>query len=135
LCAGFGEAARLLTQRAQSDRTHVERLFSLARDAMPDWTLNGSGETRYPGNFNLRREGVDAARLISEVREVAFSAGSACASGSGRPSHVLAALGLSERETRSSIRLGFGRYTGEEELLRALALIDAAASRQLSFAA
>ena len=55
--------------------------------------------------------------------------------GSGRPSHVLRALGLSDTEARSSIRLGFGRYTAEEELVRALALIDEAADRQLSFAA
>jgi cysteine desulfurase len=135
LCAGFGEAARLLVERAEADQAHIERLWSLALEAMPDWTLNGSSQARYHGNLNLRREGVDSARLISEVREVAFSAGSACASGSGRPSHVLAALGLSEREARSSIRLGFGRYTSEEELVEALARIDAAANRQLSFAA
>ena len=47
----------------------------------------------------------------------------------------LAALGLSEREARSSIRLGFGRYTSEEELRTALTLIDEAARRQLDFAA
>jgi cysteine desulfurase len=135
LCAGFGEAARLLVERGAEDRRHVERLWSLAREAMPHWTLNGSADRRYHGNLNLRREGVDSAGLISEVREVAFSAGSACASGSGRPSHVLAALGLAEREARSSIRLGFGRYTTEEELLGALTLIDGAADRQLSFAA
>jgi cysteine desulfurase len=131
LCAGFGAAAALLG----ADGPHVERLWSLAREAMPGWTLNGSADARYHGNLNLRRDGVDAARLISEVREVAFSAGSACASGSGRPSHVLAALGLTDREARSSLRLGFGRYTREDDLLRALALIDAAANRQLSFAA
>ncbi|MFL6857755.1 MAG: cysteine desulfurase family protein, partial [Allosphingosinicella sp.] len=131
LCAGFGAAAALLG----ADGPHVERLWGLAREAMPGWTLNGSAEHRYHGNLNLRRDGVDAARLVSEVREVAFSAGSACASGSGRPSHVLAALGLADREARASIRLGFGRYTREDDLLRALALIDAAAGRQLSFAA
>jgi cysteine desulfurase len=135
LCVGFGEAARLLVERAEKGCARVEQLWHAARDALSDWTLNGAAEHRYHGNLNVRREGVDAARLISEVRQVAFSAGSACASGSGRPSHVLAALGLSEREARSSIRLGFGRYTTEQELLRALALIDEAANRQLSFAA
>jgi cysteine desulfurase len=135
LCVGFGEAARLLVERADQDRLHAERVWTLARQAMAGWILNGSADHRYHGNLNLRRDGVDAARLLSEIREVAFSAGSACASGSGRPSHVLAALGRTEREALSSIRLGFGRYTSEDELLRALALIDAAASRQLSFAA
>ena len=134
LCAGFGEAARLLVERAQADSAHVERLSSLALSLLPAWSLNGPAGHRYKGNLNLRRPGVDAARLISEVRQVAFSAGSACASGSGRPSHVLAALALSDREIRSSIRLGFGRYTTESELVEALRLIDSAAGRQLDLA-
>jgi cysteine desulfurase len=135
LCAGFGEAARLLTERAGADSAHVGRLWDLAWTELQGWTLNGSSEYRYKGNLNIRSEGIDAARLISEVREVAFSAGSACASGSGRPSHVLAALGLDEREARSSIRLGFGRYTTEDDLRTALGLIAGAAARQRSFAA
>jgi cysteine desulfurase len=134
-CVGFGEAARLLGEKAEADRIHVQRLWEKARETMSDWTLNGSPEYRYRGNLNLRREGVDANRLISELRQVAFSAGSACASGSGRPSHVLAALGLSDSEARASIRLGFGRYTTESELRAALTLIDGAANRQLEFAA
>ena len=131
LCVGFGEAARLLAERRTADHAHVERLWDLALDALgPGWSLNGSADRRYRGNLNVRREGLDSARLISDVRSVAFSAGSACASGSGRPSHVLAALGLSEREARSSIRLGFGRYTQEEELVEALGRIAEAADRQ-----
>ena len=135
LCVGFGEAARLLAERRDADHDHVERLWNVARSLTTAWTLNGSEESRYHGNLNICRPGIDASRLISEVREVAFSAGSACASGSGRPSHVLAALRLSDRELRSSIRIGFGRCTTEEELIEALTLIDRAANRQLSFAA
>ena len=135
LCVGFGEAARLLDERREADHVHVERLWSLALDRLPGWTLNGSAEHRYKGNLSLYRPGVDAARLISEVRQVAFSAGSACASGSGRPSHVLSALLLPEREARSTIRLGFGRYTTEAEIAEAASLIDAAADRQPNFAA
>jgi cysteine desulfurase len=69
---------------------------------------------------------------MSDCRDIAFSAGSACASGSGRSSHVLRAIGLSEAEARSSIRLGFGRYTTEEELVTALDAINAAADRQFA---
>jgi cysteine desulfurase len=135
LCVGFGEAARLLVEREGQDRDHVERLWTLARETMSGWTLNGSAERRYRGNLNLRRPGVDAARLISGARAIAFSAGSACASGSGRPSHVLAALGLEAAEARSSIRLGFGRYTTERQLLEALTLIDGCALLQIDDAA
>ena len=97
--------------------------------------MNGSTERRYQGNLNIRREGLDAARLVADLRDIAFSLGSACASGSGRPSHVLRALGLSEREARSSIRLGFGRYTTEDELVDAITRIDAAARAQQDIAA
>jgi cysteine desulfurase len=135
LCAGFGEAARLLVEQAQADADHVERLCQIARAALPGWQLNGSAETRYHGNLNIRRDGVDAARLISDLRQIAFSAGSACASGSGRPSHVLSALGLTAAQARSSIRLGFGRYTSEEDVRESLTLLAAAADRQMSFAA
>ncbi|MGZ8998590.1 MAG: cysteine desulfurase family protein, partial [Allosphingosinicella sp.] len=131
LCVGFGEAARLLVERRRSDHEHVEHLWAMARSLMASWTLNGSDDHRYHGNLNLYRRGLDSARLISETRDVAFSAGSACASGSGRPSHVLAGLGLSQSEIRSSIRLGFGRYTTEAELIEALRLVDKAADRQL----
>lgn len=131
LCAGFGAAARLMREKRHDDYAHVEALWAAAMQKFDDsWSINGSDCARYPGNLNIRRDGLDAARLISEVRGVAFSAGSACASGSGRPSHVLSALGLSEAQAKSSIRLGFGRYTSEEELDEALDLILEAAAAQ-----
>jgi cysteine desulfurase len=135
LCAGFGEAARLLAEGGEKDAAHVSGLWDVALALLDGWTVNGSAERRYRGNLNVRRDGVDSARLISEVRAVAFSAGSACASGSGRPSHVLAALGLGEREARSSIRIGFGRDTSEEDLRLGLGLILEAARRQGRWAA
>ena len=136
LCVGFGAAVKLASERFSSDRTHVERLWKAATDALgPDWSINGSKDQRYHGNLNIRRDGLDAARLISDLRDMAFSLGSACASGSGRPSHVLRAIGLSESDARSSIRLGFGRFTTEDELLGAVRRIDAAARAQQGLAA
>jgi cysteine desulfurase len=136
LVVGFGAAAKLASQRRDADRRHVETLWSAALTALgPGWTVNGSLEQRYHGNLNIRRGGLDAARLIADLRDIAFSLGSACASGSGRPSHVLRAIGLSDREARSSVRLGFGRYTSEEELVGAIRRIDAAARAQEQFAA
>jgi cysteine desulfurase len=136
LCAGFGAAAKLASERQKADQAHVSRLWDRAMEVFgPGWSVNGSLKQRYRGNLNIRREGLDGARLIAELRDIAFSLGSACASGSGRPSHVLRALGLSDREARGSIRLGFGRYTSDEELIDACRRIDAAARAQESFAA
>ena len=130
LCAGFGTAARLMRERAGEDRAHVERLRDIAARLLSDWTVNGSPTHRYPGNLNVRLDGLDVARLMSDLRDVAFSAGSACASGSGRPSHVLRALGLSDAQARASIRLGWGRYTTQAELTDALSRLNAAAKEQ-----
>ncbi|QKS00868.1 cysteine desulfurase [Sphingomonas sp. CL5.1] len=130
LCVGFGVAARLMAERAAQDAAHVEQLWSLATGMLAGWTINGAVSPRYHGNLNVRRAGLDVNRLMSDCRDIAFSAGSACASGSGRPSHVLKAIGLSDAEARGSIRLGFGRYTTEEELRIALTRIAAAADAQ-----
>ena len=127
LCAGFGAAAGLLGAEGNGD---VEALWRIARDGLAGWRLNGDASARYHGNLNLRRPGLDVARLMSDLRDLAFSAGSACASGSGRPSHVLRAIGLSDAEARESIRLGFGRYTDPAALADAVARIDAAARAQ-----
>ena len=135
LCAGFGAAATLMAREAVQDSAYVERLWGVATARLSGWTINGSTDARYRGNLNIRRDGLDAARLISELRDFAFSAGSACASGSGRPSHVLKAIDLSDAEARSSIRIGFGRYTTEAELNEALDRIIAAADQQMDMAA
>ncbi|MFN3469211.1 MAG: cysteine desulfurase family protein [Novosphingobium sp.] len=130
LCAGFGAAAALCTRLRETDRQHVENLWQKARQLFAGWMLNGSEAARWRGNMNLRLPGLDVARVLSECRSVAFSAGSACASGSGRPSHVLRAIGLSDRDSRTAIRIGFGRYTGDDELEQAAAAINAAARAQ-----
>jgi cysteine desulfurase len=131
LCVGFGTAAKLAAERENRDYDHVQRLWAAAAKALgPGWTINGSTRCRYQGNLNIRRDGVDAARLLADLRGIAFSLGSACASGSGRPSHVLRALGLDYREARSSIRLGFGRYTKQQELIDACHQIVAAVKAQ-----
>lgn len=131
LCAGFGAAAFSMHDQEYDDSLSLIQLWDTAIKTLGEgWTVNGSTEHRYRGNLNVRRDGLDVARLMSELRDISFSAGSACASGSGRPSHVLRAIGLSDAEARSSIRIGFGRYTTEVELVDALTRIDAAARAQ-----
>lgn len=130
LCAGFGAAAALAAERFDDDSAHAEHLWSTAIEMMPEWCINGSVTQRYHGNFNIRRDGVNALRLMSDAREVAFSLGSACGSGSGKVSHVLRAMGVSEADARASLRLGWGRYTDEQELRDGLNAIKAAARLQ-----
>ncbi|MEM9501539.1 MAG: cysteine desulfurase family protein [Pseudomonadota bacterium] len=130
LIAGFGVAAQIAAERMVEDAEHVEALWTRARKLFFDWDLNGSVGGRWHGNLNIRRDGLDVNRLMSECRNIMFSAGSACASGSGRPSHVLKAIGLSDKQAKSSIRLGFGRYTTLEELEEAAETINKATEEQ-----
>ncbi len=130
LCAGFGAASQVAEEGFAEQMFHVEHLWNSAREAFSAWELNGSAVDRWHGNLNIRRDGLDVGRLMSDCRNIMFSAGSACASGSGRPSHVLRAIGLSERQAKSSIRLGFGRYTSLADLESAAATINAAVREQ-----
>jgi cysteine desulfurase len=130
LIAGMGAAAKVANEALDSDAERIRTLWERARELFGRWELNGSADMRWHGNLNIRRDGVDVARLMSDCREVMFSAGSACASGSGRPSHVLKAIGLTDAQAKSSIRLGFGRYTTIAEIEEAAGLINAAADAQ-----
>ena len=130
LIAGMGAAAALAGERMEADAAHVETLWTRAREVFGDWALNGGATHRWHGNLNIRRDGLDVARLMSDCRDVMFSAGSACASGSGRPSHVLKAIGLSDAQAKTSVRLGFGRYTTLDEIEQAAGLLNKAARAQ-----
>lgn len=135
LIAGMGTAAALANEALDQDAEHIEQLWKRAREIFEDWELNGSAEARWHGNLNIRPRGpngggLDVNRLMSECRDVMFSAGSACASGSGRTSHVLEAIGLPKKLAKTSIRLGFGRYTTIEEIEEAGKVINEAAKAQ-----
>ena len=130
LISGMGAAAKLAAEMRAADADHIEVLWNLACELFSDWELNGSAQARYHGNLNICKPGLDVARLMSDVRDVMFSAGSACASGSGRTSHVLRAIGLDDTAAKSSIRLGFGRYTTLEQIEDAATRIKAATAAQ-----
>ncbi|MDE2411141.1 MAG: aminotransferase class V-fold PLP-dependent enzyme [Sphingomonadales bacterium] len=130
LCAGFGAAAALANERMDVDFQHLSGLAALARSILGRWTVNGSEQSRWPGNLSLRLDGLNFPRLLSDCRNIAFSAGSACGSGTGAPSRVLTAIGLEPQQARNSIRLGFGRYTTSEEVEAACHALDKAAKEQ-----
>lgn len=120
LVVGFAEAARLVTERREEDAARLarlrDRLLEIVRAGLDGVHVNGTLEARLPHNLNLSFEGVDADSLLLALRGVALSSGSACASASPRPSHVLEALGLSPAQSRASIRFGLGRGNTLEEV-------------------
>lgn len=131
LCAGLGKAAELATRQMDADRAHVEALWDRALAAINvDYRINGSTGERWRGNLNVSFPGVDGARLLADLRGLAVSAGAACASAKGKPSHVLAALGLPDKLAKASLRIGWGRFTTVEEIDAAMAMINAAVRAQ-----
>jgi cysteine desulfurase len=83
-----------------------------------------NGKNGLPSILNLRVEGIENAAFLyaMDLKGVAFSAGSACASASVKPSHVLTAMGLSEAEAKECVRISFGKENTEEEILLAAKL-------------
>ena len=79
--------------------------------------VNGKGE-KLPAILNLRVKGVSNVDLLYnlDLKGVCIAVGSACASASVKPSHVLLAMGLTEAEARESVRISFGKNNTEEEI-------------------
>lgn len=74
-------------------------------------SVNGTMTSRLPNNLNLAFKGIDGEGLLTELKEIALSSGSACSSAEVEPSHVLLAIGLTKELASSSIRFGLGRWT------------------------
>ncbi|WP_164156356.1 cysteine desulfurase family protein [Sandarakinorhabdus rubra] len=131
LIAGFGVAARIAGQRMAADHAHALLLRDrlLARLRVPV-EVNGSLDRRWPGNLNLSVPGVTVP-LLKQLPGLAISSGSACAAVTGRPSHVLLALGLPDAVAKASLRLGFGRFTTDAEIDAAADQINAAVQQYL----
>lgn len=79
--------------------------------------LNGDGARLLPGIINVGFEGVVGESLVSllDQRGICVSSGSACSSGDLKPSHVLLAMGQSEEEAKSAIRISLSKYNTEEQ--------------------
>lgn len=98
----------------------LRTLFLSQISALDGVHINGDTAHCLPSILNLRFEGVDSATFLytMDLQGICLAAGSACASASVKPSHVLLAMGLSEQEAKSSVRFSFGKNNTEEEILR-----------------
>jgi cysteine desulfurase len=87
--------------------------------------VNGSQTERLPGNINIGFRGIDSESLMDSLKDqVALSSGSACTSTSVEPSYVLRAIGLSDEDAHSSVRLCVGRMTTSDEIDFAITAIS-----------
>ena len=118
--AGFGKACEIALNEMPEESCRIAGLRNHLRDRLMadlrDVSINGSMEHRLPGNLNVCFHDVDAETLMTAVRDVAVSSGSACNSEKIDPSHVLKALGMSDEDAGSSIRFGIGRFNSLSEI-------------------
>ena len=83
--------------------------------------VNGDLEHRIPGNLNISFAHVEGESLMMGIKGLSVSSGSACTSASLEPSYVLRALGVEEEMAHTSLRIGLGRFTTEQEVDTAVA--------------
>jgi cysteine desulfurase len=120
LCVGLGEAAEICAREMDGEATRLkrlqERMLKGLQDKLPDIYLNGDLDRRIPGNLNISFAYVEGESLMMGIKGLSVSSGSACTSASLEPSYVLRALGVDEELAHTSLRIGLGRFTTEQEV-------------------
>jgi cysteine desulfurase len=117
---GFGRACALAVERLGTDPSRIgsmrDRLETALLARLEGTVRNTPARERTPHVLNLSFRGLEGEALLLGLRKVALSSGSACASASLEPSHVLLALGRSPAEARSALRFSLGRFNTAEEV-------------------
>ena len=130
---GLGEACKIAKDEMENDHAHIQKLsekfLNAMRDEVTEIVLNGDEKQRYYGNLNISFSCVEGESMIMALKDLAVSSGSACTSASLEPSYVLRAIGVEEDMAHTSLRIGFGRFTTEEEVDYAIKLVGKEVSR------
>lgn len=119
---GFVKALELAQSARHEESSRVVKLRENFEDqlktAFPWAVINGSPSRRAPHITSVTFEGHDNERLMMQLDEqgIMCAVGSACSAGSDEPSHVLRAIGLSEKQAQSTLRFSFGASTTQEEI-------------------
>ena len=124
LIVGLSEALSVAHGIKDSENALLRRFSDIfqqiLRDKGIEFGINGPAD-RLANNLSVVFKGITSSRMLSGIRQVAFSAGSACSAGS--ESHVLKAIGLSHNEINSTLRFGFSRFNTESEVVQAAEII------------
>jgi cysteine desulfurase len=130
---GLGKALEIAVEEMPNEMKRLTYLRDKLKDGilsqLEECHINGSMESRLPGNLNISFAYVEGEGLLMGLKGLAVSSGSACTSASLEPSHVLKALGVGDELAHSSIRYGLGRFTTEEEVDYAIRITVEAVNR------
>jgi cysteine desulfurase len=127
LAVAFGAAAGIVGDPAPMNDVGAlrDRLERDLRGSEFPITINGAGVRRVPNTSSITFHGADAEGIVIglDLKGVAVSTGSACSSGRVEPSRILSAMGLSDDDARSTVRISLSRFTTSAEIDRAVELI------------
>jgi len=134
---GVGVAAELAEKRLGDMarvRARRDELWEGIKKIFPEARLNGHPVERLPNTLNLSLPGIRGESLVLALDQqgISFSSGSACRSGSPKPSHALLAMGLTEEQAHCAIRLSLGVDTTREHIVRTLAAMEKVVHDSLS---
>ena len=116
---GFAKAIEISQKEMDKENIKFKKWTDLMLERLSEAgaKLNGHPTNRLVHNLNIRFDGIESKAIINSIsKKIAISAGSACTTQMVEPSHVLLALGLTEEQTHSSIRIGCGRFNTDEEI-------------------
>ena len=131
---GLGQACQMIQEKLPAYRSHLaqmrDRLEKGLNQNLPDLWINGHPENRLPNTCSVSFENLEANTLLSQLEEVAASAGAACHADGVEVSSVLAAMDLPLPYAMGTLRFSVGRFTTEEEIDQAVAGIVRVVARQ-----
>lgn len=125
--AGYAieESVADMTEMADKLSTLVQATIAGIRAQFPTVIINGDENSRLPGVASFVFDGVTGESLMHllDLKGICVSTSSACTSGKDQPSHVLMAIGLTEQQAKSAIRISYGRYNTRNEVETIVATI------------
>jgi len=120
--AAMGEAFEIAGACRIDEQARISKLKSMFMEkisGLKGVKVNGQFGQGVSGILNLSFSGLDGQLLLSALPSLAISSGSACTSATMSPSHVLKSMGVDDTAALSSLRFSFGRYTTDEDVLKA----------------
>ena len=135
--AGLGKACEIVSEEFSDTVEHLQHVTESLLHGLLDISeikLNSEGVFRLPNTINISIKGIYADEFVERLAyKVAISAGSACHAGIRRASNVLVAMGLSEDEALSSVRISTGKFTTEDEIIQAQEIIKNEINKIIKF--
>jgi cysteine desulfurase len=128
------ESVSIMNSIADKLTAFVQTTINEIRAKIPNIIINGDENNRLPGMANIVFDNISGESLMRllDLHGICVSTSSACTSGKDKPSHVLMALGLSEQQAKSAIRISYGRYNNLDEVETIVATVCKAYNKILA---